>query len=168
MTSRERVLQSLSHKSGELPIDFGGLHTSLHLKFYLGITKILGWKVPETEIQDWFQMIVFPHQKLLEYFGTDCLPIYANPGGKWKFKIEKKEESEFFTNEWGIVLRKPGNGYFFDLHECPLQNASDINEVKKYKLPDPEDPACIKGLRKKVKRISAENDKALVKMLTKR
>jgi uroporphyrinogen decarboxylase len=162
VTSRERVLRSLSHKSGELPIDFGGLHSSLHLKSYLDVVECLGWKLPEPEIQDWFQMIVFPHQKVLEYFGADCLPIYANPGGEWNFKIEKKEGSDFFTNEWGIVLRKPEDGYFFDMHVCPLRNAADISEVKRYRWPDPEDPARIKGLREKVKRISEENDKVII------
>jgi uroporphyrinogen decarboxylase len=155
-------MRSIAHNNGELAIDFGGLHTSLHLKSYLGVVDCLGWKLPEPDIQDWFQMIVFPHQELLERFGTDCLPIYANPGGDWELKIEKREGSEFLVNEWGIVLRKPEDGYFFDLHECPLRKAADIDEVKKFTWPDPENPARIKGLRDKVQRMREQSDKALI------
>jgi len=162
VTSRERVLRSIQHKGGNLSIDFGGLHSSLHLKAYQGVVERLGAALPEPEIQDWFQMIVFPDEKILDRFGADCMPVYANPGKGWKLDIRREGNNEFLTNEWGIVLRKPRDGYFFDIYECPLQKAADLDEVKKYKWPDPEDPARIKGLRDKVKRLREETDRALI------
>ena len=162
MNSRERVLRAVNHKEGPLSIDFGGLHSSLHLKCYEGVINALKWDIGEPEIQDWFQMIVLPHQKLLDYFGADCIPIYANPGGDWELKIEKKGNNEFFTNEWGIVLRKPKDGYFFDLYSTPLQKADTLDDIKKYKWPDPEDPARIKGLRERVSALRKGTDKAFI------
>jgi uroporphyrinogen decarboxylase len=162
LTSRERIIRSVNHKEVGLPIDFGGLHSSLHIKAYRGIIAKKGWEVPEPEIQDWFQMIVFPDSKLLDAFGTDCLPVYANPGGDWTLTITEDEKNEYLINEWGILLRKPKDGYFFDLKECPLQKAADLEEVKKYKWPDPEDPARIRGLKDRVRKLREGTDRALI------
>jgi uroporphyrinogen decarboxylase len=162
MTSRERVLQSINHKEGPLAIDFGGLHSSLHVNAYRGVMEKLGLDGGEPEIQDWFQMIAFPDQKLLDHFGADCIPIYTKPGSSWEFRIEQRGNEEFFTNEWGIVLHRPKDGYFFDLYSSPLQKAQDLGDIKKYKWPDPEDPARIKGLKDKVKHLREETDKAMI------
>jgi uroporphyrinogen decarboxylase len=162
LTSRERIIRSVNHKEVGLPIDFGGLHSSLHIKAYRGIIANKGWAVPEPEIQDWFQMIVFPDSKLLDAFGTDCLPVYANPGGDWTLTITEDEKNEYLINEWGILLRKPKDGYFFDMKECPLQKAADLEEVKKYRWPDPEDPARIRGLKDRVRKLREGTDRALI------
>jgi len=162
VTSRERIVQSVKHKGGELPIDFGSLHSSLHVNAYRKVISSYGWEEPEPRIQDWFQMIVFPDQKLLDAFGTDCLPVYANPGGDWTLEITEDEDNEYFTNEWGIVFKKPKDGYFFDMKECPLQKAVDLEEVKRYKWPDPEDPERIRGLKDRVKKLREESDRALI------
>jgi uroporphyrinogen decarboxylase len=124
--------------------------------------RALGWELEEPEIQDWFQMIVFPHKRLLDYFGADCMPVYTHPRSGWKIEIETEGDSEFFTNEWGVTLRKPKDGYFFDLHACPLQGAKDLDDVKKYIWPDPEDPSRIEGLKERVEKLRRETDRALV------
>jgi len=162
MTSRERVLNAIQHKGGSLPVDFGGLHTSLHAKAYAGVLESLGLPSEKPAIQDWFQMIVFPKRKLLEHFGADCLPVYANPGGNWKMQIEEDENNEYYINEWGIQLRKPKDGYFFDLYDNPLKRADTLDDIKRYQWPDPEDPARIAGLREKVQNLRESTDKALV------
>ncbi len=162
MTSRERVLQAINHEEGPLSIDFGGLHSSLHMNAYRNVIRKLGLESGNPEIQDWFQMIVYPDGKLLEYFGADCIPIYANPGGEWELKIEKKGSDEFFINEWGVVLRKPKDGYFFDIFSSPMQKFNTLDAIKKYKWPDPEDPARTRGLKEKVSRLREETDKTLI------
>jgi uroporphyrinogen decarboxylase len=162
MTSRERVLRAVRHEEGPLAVDFGGLHSSLHLKSYQEVVQAMGWELEEPNIQDWFQMIVFPQTRLLEYFGADCVPVYPNPGSGWELNIMEEGNNQFFTNEWGIVLRKPKDGYFFDLYSCPMQKAVSLDEIKKYAWPDPEDPARIKGLKEKLQRLRRETDKALV------
>jgi uroporphyrinogen decarboxylase len=163
MTSRGRVLNSIQHKDGPIAIDFGGLHTSLHEKAYRNVLDELDWEKEEPVIQDYFQMIAFPNQRLLDYFGNDCLPVYANPpfGGE-ELNITEDENNQYFENEWGITFRKPKDGYFFDMQSNPLQQARDLSEVKKYKWPDPEDPGRIKGLTEKVKKMREETDKALI------
>jgi uroporphyrinogen decarboxylase len=162
MTSRERVLLALNHKDGPLPVDFGGLHSSIHRKAYNGVMDALGWGGGETRVQDWFQLIVFPDERLLSKFGTDCAPLYANPGGSWSLKFTQDENFEYFVNEWGIKLRKPKDGYFFDLYEVPLRKMETVADMKKYKWPDPEDPARIKGLKERARMLRETTDKAIV------
>jgi uroporphyrinogen decarboxylase len=162
MTSRERVLNAIAHMDGPLPVDFGGLHSSLHQNAHRAVVRTLGLRAAEPEIQDWFQMIVFPAPALLERFGADCVPVYANPGAGWELKFEEDERNQYMTNEWGITLRKPKDGYFFDLHRCPLQKMDSLEEIRKWKWPDPEDPARVKGLRERVLKLRRETDKAVV------
>ncbi len=162
MNSRELVLQAINHKDAPLAIDFGGLHTSLHVNAYRNVLKSLGLKEDDVKMQDWFQMIVFPNDAVRTHFGADLAPIYASPGSGWEFKIEKRDGYELFTNEWGIEFKKPHDGYFFDLHRTPLQGAADMSDVKKYMWPDPEDPARTRGLKKKVQQLRAESDKAFI------
>ena len=162
MNSRERVFNAISHKEGPLAIDFGSLHSSLHVDAYKSVIKYFGWKEHNPKIQDWFQMIVFPCADLLERFGADCIPIYTNPGKNWKFEIIKKNNSEYFTNEWGILLKKPKGGYFFDLCSNPLQKADSLEKIKEYQFPDPEDPSRIQGLKEKVKNLRENTEKAII------
>lgn len=162
MNSRERVLKALNHKAGPLPIDFGGLHTSLHMNAYIKVCERLGISVDTPRIQDWFQMIVFPDERLLQQFGADCIPIYTNPGSDWELRFEEDKDNQYFTNEWGIKLRKPKDGYFFDLYETPLKHANNLEDLKKYKWPNPEDPARINGLKEKVQFLRKNTDKILI------
>jgi uroporphyrinogen decarboxylase len=162
MTSRERVLNAIAHKDGPLPIDFGGLHSSIHWEGYKKVREYLGWKELEPEIQDWFQMIAFSDEELADRFGADCIPVHTKPKSGWKLEIESKPDGDYFTTELGIVLRRPKDGLWFDLYECPLQKAKDLSDVKKYKFPDPEDPARTEGLKEKISKLRQETDKAIV------
>jgi uroporphyrinogen decarboxylase len=162
VTSREIVLNAVAHKDGPLPIDFGGLHASIHEQGYLAIRRHLGWEEKDPVIQDFFQMIVFPDDEMLNRFGSDIVPVYTNAPDGWKFHIVEKDNGYYFTNEWGITFRKPKDGYFFDLYESPLQRAETLSDVKKYKYTDPENPGRIRGLKEKFKKLYEETDKAVV------
>jgi uroporphyrinogen decarboxylase len=162
MTSRDRILQAISHKEGPLPIDFGSLHSSLHVEAYESVLEYLGWKAHKPVIQDYFQMIVFPCRELLDLFGTDCIPIHTRPGRGWSLDISRRGDSEYFTLEWGIELKKPKDGFFFDLNSNPLKNAVSAEDIMRYKFPDPEDPARVEGLKEKLGDLRRTGDKALV------
>ena len=77
-------------------------------------------------------------------------------------KFQSDENYEYFVNEWGIKLRKPKNGYFFDLYQVPLRNMQSVAEMKQYRWPDPEDPARIRGLKERARKIRETTDKAIV------
>jgi uroporphyrinogen decarboxylase len=162
VTSRERIANAVSHKEGSLPIDFGGLHTSIHEKGYASVRNYLDWEEKDPVIQDYFQMIVFPDEELSNRFGNDTLPVYTNPPDGWKLNIIEKDDGFYFTNEWGITFRKPKDGYFFDLYECPLQKIRTLEDAKKYRYTDPENPGRIRGLREKFKKLHEKTDKAIV------
>jgi uroporphyrinogen decarboxylase len=162
MTGRERVLNAIAHKDGPLPIDFGGLHSSIHEKGYQAVRKHLGLPDKEPVIQDWLQMIVLPDEELLARFGADCVPVYSHPRNGWKHEIREREDGYYLEDQWGLVLHKPKDGLFFDLHSSPLQKMSSLEEIKKYRFNDPEDPARVKGLKEKLQKLRRESDRAMV------
>ncbi len=160
MNSRERVITSLNHREPDrVPIDFGGLHTSIH---HIGHKRLLEYlKIPEdnTIILDRFQMVVFPHKQLLEKFHTDILPVFPDPGEGWELNIDPIEDS--WQCEWGMTYKRPKDGFWYDPVGFPLKEGT-IEELKKYKFPDPSDPNRVKGLEKRSRDLFENTDKAII------
>ena len=50
MSSRERVGNAIAHTEVPLAIDFGSLHSSLHVDAYKSVIKYLGWEDPKPKI----------------------------------------------------------------------------------------------------------------------
>ncbi len=67
-----------------------------------------------------------------------------------------------WTDDWGVVYKKPEGVMFYEWDWQPLQNASEISDIEKYKMPDVEDPGRYRGLREKVKKIFETTGKAML------
>lgn len=161
MNSRERVVLALNHKEPDrVPIDFGGVTTSMQVDAYNALIKYLGLPVQKAKITDLFQNIVDPSLELKKKFHSDIIGVYANAGKKWKLEIDPITNA--WTDEWGITYVRPLGGYWYDFKNHPLKDGT-IKELENYKWPDPEDPNRIKGLEKKVKEIYENTDKAIIK-----
>ena len=86
MSPRERVVTSLAHKEPDrVPIGFGCLHDSIHVFGHRRLKEHLGMAGGEERIQDAFQQIVFPDDRLLERFQADCRPVYGKPAKPYSF-----------------------------------------------------------------------------------
>jgi uroporphyrinogen decarboxylase len=160
MTSRERVAASLEHKEPDkVPIDFGGVHTSLHDFAHRNLKKYLKLPGPEAVIQETLQQIVHPDKRIMEMFQNDVIGIYPKSSSTWTLKIDPVKDE--FTDEWGTRYVRPKNGYFYDIKD-PAMKDFTIEDLKNYKFPDPGDKGRVKGLRKEVLELHENTDKALI------
>jgi uroporphyrinogen decarboxylase len=152
MTSRERILITLSHKEPDrIPIDFGGTSCStIHRIAYKNLMELMGFKKFKEDMYNIIQQVVRPDSRLLKLFGNDTYLIMPGLRGNWELKIKRDDKYSYFTDEWGAGYRMPKNGYFYDFYTNPLTNAT-LNDLKKYKFPDPADKNRIGNLKNDVK-----------------
>jgi uroporphyrinogen decarboxylase len=160
MTSRERVLAALEHREPDkVPIDFGGVHTSLHDHAHRSLMEFLGLAGPEATIQEICQQIVYPDKRILEHFGADIIGVYPKPASGWKLEIDPVEDT--WKDEWGTVWVRPKDGYFYDIREHAMKNFS-VDDLKEYNFPDPANRGRIAGLREEIGKRRECTDKAII------
>ncbi len=159
MNSRERVVTAINHQEPDrVPIDFGGLHTSVHQDGHKKLLEYLGMEVYDAPIIDMFQQIVDPAPELKERFHNDVIGLSANPSRPWKLT---DPEADVWVDEWDVYYRRPPGGYWYDLYDQPLKDGT-IEELEKYKWPDPTDPKRVEGLAEKARDLYENTDKALI------
>jgi uroporphyrinogen decarboxylase len=160
MNSRERVLLALDHKEPDrIPIDFGGLVTSMHHMAYRSLLEHLGMPTEPVTIMDMFQQIVDPAPEIKQMFHADVVGCFPHDGSDFEFKLD--EEKDTFVDEWGVLYRRPPGGYWYDLADHPLKEGT-IEELEAFKFPDPRDPARVEGLADEARRLLEETDKAVM------
>jgi len=160
MNSRERVLLALEHKEADrVPIDFGGLVSSVHHHAYKTLLEYLGMPTEEIRVMDMFQQIVDPAPALKERFHADIVGCFPHDSAGFEFKLDPTTDS--FVDEWGVVYRRSRGGYWYDLAGHPLKEGS-IAELEAFRFPDPGDPNRVKGLADEARRLLRETDKALM------
>ena len=160
MNSRERVLLALNHQEPDrVPIDFGGLVTSLHHEAYRKLLLYLGLPIDDIPIMDTFQQIVDPAPSVKDMFHADVVGFFPHDAADFEFKLDPETDS--FVDEWGVVYRRPPGGYWYDLAGHPLQEGT-IEELKNFQFPDAGDPSRVKGLADEAKRLLEETDKAVM------
>ena len=163
MNSRERVQKAINHQEADrVPIAFGGGHDSIHRNGEKKLYEYLGFDNAEIVIQDYFQQIVYPDERLLELFGSDTLPLYPKAPSGYTFEIKEEMDRYYYYDHFGTKLVCPKNGgLYFDLFDCALKDYT-LDELKAWKMPDPLDPARIDGLREKAKNLYENTDKAII------
>jgi uroporphyrinogen decarboxylase len=160
MTSRERVNRALQHREPDkVPIDFGGVHTSIHVHAYNRLLEYLGMEEKEVKIQEIIQQIVYPSEKILKMFGADVIGIYPRPASTWKLEIDS--DTNEWVDEWGTRFVKPKDGYFYDIKEHAMANMP-VDELDLFPFPDPSDRGRVSGLRNEVLDLYNKTDKALI------
>jgi uroporphyrinogen decarboxylase len=160
MNSRERVATALKHQEPDrVPIDFGGLHTSIHHVGHKRLLEHLGMPVYDPPIRDMFQMIVEPAPALREMFHYDVQSLYTSPGSGWVLRVDPVTDS--WTDEFGVAYHRPPGGFWYDFKSHPLKEAT-IEELVRYKWPDPRDPNRVRGLAEQARHLYETTDKALM------
>jgi uroporphyrinogen decarboxylase len=147
MTSRERLLTALNHKTPDrVPIDLGGTPTSTisisaheNLKSHLGIRA-------ETRVMSPIFLTAYPDDSIVERFGVDVKMVTAKPPANFKLQVSPGGR---IIDEWGIVYQKheEAQTHFVVENESPLHRVSSKGEIAKYPWPDPADPTRYTGLR---------------------
>ena len=160
MNSRQRVLLALEHREPDrVPIDFGGLVTSMHQHSYRQLLEYLGRPDDEVQIMDMFQQIVDPAPAIKELFHADVVGFFPHSGSDYEFELD--QETDSFVDEWGVVYRRPPGGYWYDLAGHPLKEGT-IEELEAFRFPDPRDPARVLGLAEEARRLLEETDQAVM------
>jgi uroporphyrinogen decarboxylase len=162
-TSRERIVTSLEHREPDrVPISFGGLHDSIHLYGHRKLKNYLELKGGENSIQDPFQQIVFPDERLIAMFGSDIVPVYAKPAAPFTVEFKDEGANSTYMDEWGTKYRKPkDSGLYYDF-ERNIFSGKSLSEIISHRFPDPSHPSRFEGLREKVQKLYNESDKAIV------
>lgn len=157
MTPRQRVLEALDHKEPDrVPIDMGTAVSSIHIEAYMELKKYLGINKTEPVIIDMMQQVVEVEEPVLKRFNVDTRQLFIKSARPWQ-----KLPDGSYVDEWGIKYKKPEKSHYYDMYEYPLANA-DIDDLEKFRWPDPDAPERIKGLGQRARELYYNTDYAIV------
>jgi len=160
LTSKERVLIALRHEEPDrVPIDFGARH-SIHVSAHRALKRHLGLEDGADTIRSYLNNSAEPDPRLLTRFATDVIAFPVGSGGRYAFRLDPETDS--YTDEWGITMRMPPGGYYYDPVGFPLAAAQTVAEVERYPFPDPADPHRLAGILQPIRIASAARDKAIL------
>ncbi len=157
VASRERAQKALNHEEPDrIPNDLSGtIVSAIHKEAYTEVTDYLGVDPGGMEMMDDVQQLPEVSDEFRDYFEVDFLQLAANSPKDWELQIEEREDSFVYYDEWGTLMKMPKNGgHYFDYYEFPL--TGDLQELKNYNWPDPDDPARTEGLRERAKEMIEE------------
>ncbi|MCL5986815.1 MAG: uroporphyrinogen-III decarboxylase [Actinobacteria bacterium] len=164
MNSRERVNLTFMHEEPDrVPIDLGSTKaTSIMIGAYKNILSYYALNHLKVEISDTVQQMAVLGEPFLEKIGADFLPIDLNPPSSWQLKIVDEGSYYSFFDEWGSKLRMPRNGgHYYDRVEFPLKD-DDVQSLREYRWPDPDDKFRVAGLAEKARNIYEKTDYVIV------
>jgi uroporphyrinogen decarboxylase len=164
MTSRERIRKALNHEEADrIPVDLGGsIVSSITRNAYTDLRKRLGLPATEPEIIDIVQQLPRIEEDFRKALKIDTVPLAAGAGSAWELKIQEQGDYLFFYDEWGSRLRMPKEGgHYFDWWEYPLKE-STMDALRKFKWPDPDDPARYAHLKDKARQLYEDTEYAIV------
>ena len=143
MYPRERILRTLNHKEADrIPKDLGStIVTTITRNAYYNLLNYLNLK-EDIEIEDYFQGVVIPSEKVLKSFDIDFRRVGLP---------NKPEIKDFkYTDSCGIIYRKAFPHDYYDIVYNPLKNM-EIEEIEKYPWPEFEYTDQLKNLSDKAK-----------------
>lgn len=150
MTFRGKILTSLAHKSGKVPVDFGSTSISgMHVTIVEGLRKHYSLEERPVRVTEPYQMLGDIESDLADAIGVDTVPIgrhssmFGFPITDWKEwiapwgqKLEVPGQFNALETSRGIFMSPKGNtslppsacmpksGFFFDA----LDRQGDIDE----------------------------------------
>jgi uroporphyrinogen decarboxylase len=162
LTSRDRVIKAINHEEADrIPIDLGGtIETGIHRIAQKNLMEYLGYPYAEDQL-DIIQQLARPDQRILDRFRGDCYCILPEPPRTWTLEITSDEDATYFTDEWGVVFKKPHRGFYFDVHKSPLAEAG-MADLGSFSWPDGKDPGRISGLGEKAQKVFNDTEYALI------
>jgi uroporphyrinogen decarboxylase len=151
MTSRERVLKSLSHEIPDrVPIDLGGFQTGIHRIAYERLINHLSIE-DEITIMDPVQQLAKPCEELLQRFHVDIRYITAHGPDGFDGSIKHIQRNgrlwHDLRDEFGVVWSMPDDQkLYMDISHHPLAEAT-IDDLDGFPFPDGSDPTRFTGVR---------------------
>ncbi len=167
MNARERVKLALNHKEPDrIPFDLGGtVLTSVHLNAYRKLRQLLGLPEVDVRVMDIFQQIAEVDDDVRQKLGVDVRNVAPRSSATFNIEINTTDLPgyDFFHDEWNIGWRKPKDGgFFYDMFDHPLAGATTIDDIKKFRWPDPTDPARFVGLAESARHVADDLGEAVI------
>ncbi len=165
MNSRERVLLTLNHREPDrVPFDLGGtVVTGIHHKAYVAWRQALGLPPREPKIIDMIQQLAQVEDDMMDRLGVDMRNISPRSSATFQIDVGDMGEYTYFYDEWGIGWRSPKDGgWYYDMFDHPLRGDISVEDVDKFPLPDPLDPARFTGLREAALHVRDVEGRAVV------
>jgi uroporphyrinogen decarboxylase len=149
-TSAQRVQRALNHQEADrVPFDLGGTGLStIHVTAYQKLRHHLGLPTVQPQVAYIAEQLVTVDEDLAERLYTDVRPVI--PGTAAGFHVVMRDEGAYqaYTDEWGIGWHKPiDGGFYYDMYQHPLANATSIAELRAHPFPDPLDAGRFVNLR---------------------
>ncbi len=157
MTSRERFHRAINHQEPDrVPIDVGqDFHNGLHEVAYRNLLAYLG-ETDEIRIYDQMQHLAVCKQSVLERLHGDTRYFMANAGADFNLTFDPDGS---WLDEWGV--RRVNCG-LYDENVGPALAECTLEDVKKYRMPDPCDPHRFKDLKATAKKLYETTDYAVI------
>lgn len=153
-------------------LDYGSDYTSISIFAYQKVLKMLGIsRIPR--INNFITLTAFPEKEFLEKYNISFRWLSARPSKKSRklkelysktYNVNVQEvikkgyisgdSDNYFIDEWGIKWKR--SAYYFEMVEHPLEGKS-LEDIKKYKLPDPTDRLRVEDLNKELATFYNEN-----------
>lgn len=142
-----------------MPMDLGStVVTGLTLGAYTRLEEHLGLDPRDPRLLSVMFQVVEPDERIMQYFDVDFRPLFYRPCRESKARVLPGNR---FIDEWGVTLRKPEGGFYYDIVDSPLKNAT-AEELDDHDWPDPLDPGRFEGLEEEAQHLYEETDYALV------
>jgi uroporphyrinogen decarboxylase len=152
MKSRERVNKALLfNEADRVPIDNNGNVSGMHVTAYKNLLAHLGMD-DEITIYDPVQQLSLVKKEVRDLLGVDTWYVYPKASSSYNFDIK---QDETFADEFGTVYRKLG--FYYECYKPPLKGKT-LEEIKAYRMPDPQDYARFEGLSNEVKTLRETTD----------
>jgi uroporphyrinogen decarboxylase len=156
MTPRERLRRALAHKEPDrVPVDSGGIVSSMHEVAYRNLLDTLNVE-EQPVILDPVQRIVLNSEAVLASLQVDTRYLYPNAPSHWQYR---EQPDGTWRDEFGSLFRR--TDFYAECVGPPLRGKS-LEEIKRYRFPDPLDAARFRGLKDKARSLYEHGDYALV------
>lgn len=161
MTSRARVLASLSHQEPDrVPIALGqATGDGITLVAYRRLLAHLGMDPGMAQLKDTRAQTARVDEAVLRRFRVDSRGIGLGAPDGWK---DTWLDDRTVQDEWGVVRTRPADSHYFDLCRSPFAEDPTRSAIDSYPWPDPLNPGRYRGLREKARRLHRETDYAVV------
>lgn len=160
MNSRERVVAAINHRQPDrVPIDVGGtLATTMHRAVYDELRKRLEVRDESKQILELALQTAIISEGMLKVLHGDVVGIYSRPPKG--LKIVTDAEGSSYVDEWGIKYKMPREGWYFEMIDHPLKDAS-LESLDHYVWPDPCDETRFEGIEERAKYFFKDTDFAI-------
>ncbi len=164
-TSRSRVEAALNHREPDrVPYDLGGtILTGIHQYAYRRLREHLGLPEVEIALEDPIQQLARVHEDVKQRARVDVWGLNPTKPRGISRPAWSEEGYDKLVDEWGIEWWKPQDGgFYYDMRRHPLAEVETVEELKKYKFPNPLDPARYVGMAERADELMNQRQVAYV------